>query len=64
MHGVKRLKIPRGHSHGINKNGTSSKWTLILPYVGEKGCSIVRCQEKQLKRSLPNNVKPNIVFTG
>ena len=40
------------------------KQTLILPYAGEKGYSIARSLEKQLKRSLPNNVKSNIVFTG
>ena len=64
MNEVKRLKIPREHFQGINKNGTTSKWTLILPYAGEKGCSIVRYQEKELKRSLPNNVKTDIVFRG
>ena len=36
----------------------------ISTYAGEKGWSIVRSLEKQLKRSLPNNVKQNIVFTG
>ena len=66
MNEVKRLNIPRKHFQGINKNenGVTSKQTLILPYAGEKGCSIVRSPEKQLKRSLPNNMKPNIIFTG
>ena len=66
MNEVKRSNIPREHFQGINENenGVTSKRTLILPYPGEKGCSIVRSLEKQLKRSLPNNVKPNIVFTG
>ena len=54
------------HFQGINKNesGVTRKRTLILPYAGEKVYSIVRSLEKQLNRSLPNNVKPNIVFTG
>ena len=58
--------MPREHFQGINKNenGVTSKRTLILPYACEKGCSIVRSLEKQFKRSLPNNVKPNMVFTG
>ena len=58
--------IPREHFQGTNENenGVTSKRTLVLPYAGEKGCSIVRSLEKQLKRSLRNNVKPNIVFTG
>ena len=66
MNEVKRLNMPRAHFQGINENqnGVTSKRTLLLPYAGEKGCSIVRSLEKQLKRSLPNNVKPNIVFTG
>ena len=66
MNEVKRSNIPREHFQGINENenGVTSKRTLILPYAGEKGCSIVSSPEKQLKRSLPNNVKPNIGFTG
>ena len=66
MNEVKRSNIPREHFQGINgnENGFTSKRTLILPYAGEKGCSIVKSLEKQLKRSLPNNVKPNIVCTG
>ena len=66
MNEVKRSNIPSEHFQGIdeNENGVTSKRTLILPYAGEKGCLIVRSLEKQLRRSLPNNVKPNIVFTG
>ena len=37
---------------------------MELPYAGKNGSSIVRSLEKQLKQSLPNNVKPNIVFTS
>ena len=63
---VKRLNMPREHFQGTdeNENGVISKRTLVLPYAGEKGCSIVRSLEKQPKRSLANNVKPNVVFTG
>ena len=66
MNEVNRSNIPRGHFQGINKNenGVINKRTLILPYAGEKGCSIARSLKKQLKRSLPNNVRPNIAFTG
>ena len=39
----------------MNENGVTSKWTLILPHAGEKSCSTT---QTQLKRSLPNNVKP------
>ena len=66
MNEVERSNIPSEYFQGINKNenGVTSKQTLILPYAGEKGYLIVRSLDKQLKRSLPNNVKPNIVFTG
>ena len=66
MNEVKRSNIPRAHFQGINENenGVTSKRTLIFPYTGEKGGAIVRSLEKQLKRSLPNNVKSNIVFIG
>ena len=59
----KRSNISREHFHGINENENevTSKRKLILLYPGEKGYSIVR---SQLNRSLPNNVNPNIVFTG
>ena len=50
MNEVKRLNIRREHFQGINENRVPSKRTLILPYAGEKGCSIVRSPEKQLKR--------------
>ena len=63
---VKRSNIPREHFQGIDENEheVTSKRTLILPYAGEKACSIVTYLEKQLKRLLPNNVKSNIVFSG
>ena len=66
MDEVKRLNIPTEHFQGINENenGVTNKRTLILPYDSKKGCSLVRSLEKQLERSPPNNVKPNIVFTG
>ena len=51
MNEVKRLNIPREHFKGINENenGVTNTRTPILPYTGEKGCSIVRSPEKQLK---------------
>ena len=66
MNEVKRSNIPRKHFQGKNEheNGVTSKRTLILLCAGEKGCSIVRSLEKQLKRLLPNNAKSNIVFSG
>ena len=66
MNEIKRLNIPRENFQEINENekAVTSKQTLILPCAGEKGWSIVRSLEKQLRRSLPNNFMLNIVFTS
>ena len=63
---VNRSNIPREHFQGINRNENevTHKRTLILSYAGENSFSIARSLEKQLKRLLPNNVKPNIILTG
>ena len=66
MNEVKRSDLPREHFQGINRNENevTCQRTLLLPYAGEKGCSLVRSLKKQLKRSPLNNMKPNIVFTS
>ena len=58
MNEVNRLNILKENSQEINENenGGTSWQTLILPYACEKGCSIVRSLEQQLKRSQPNTV--------
>ena len=58
MNEMKRSNTPSEYFQGINENenGVTSKRTLILPYACENGYSIVRSLDKQLKRSLPNNV--------
>ena len=48
MNEMKKINISRGHFKGIskNENGVTNKRTLISQYVGEKGCPLVRSQEK------------------
>lgn len=36
----------------------------FLPYVGEKGCMLARSWQNQLKRSLPDNLMSDIVYTS
>ena len=66
MNEVKRSNIPKEHFQGITKIKMElpvNEHSFYLILV-KKGCSIVRSIQKQLKRSLPNSMKPNIVFTG
>ena len=63
---TEKVEYTKGTFSGINENenGVTSKRTLISPYAGKKGCSIVRSLGQKLGWSLLNNVKQNIVFTG
>ena len=38
--------------------------SLLLPFAGSKGITIVKNLNKKLKSILPNNVKTRITFTG
>ena len=40
------------------------KQTLLLPYAGQYGCTLVKSLKTHLKRTLPPNVKTDIVYTG
>ena len=37
---------------------------LVLPYQGKKGDFILKSFKKGMRKILPNNVKPQIAFTG
>ena len=37
---------------------------MILPYAGEKGCTLIKSLRKNLQRALPINVQTRIVHTG
>ena len=36
----------------------------ILPYLGEKGCTLIKSLKKNLQRALPANIQTRIVYTG
>ena len=37
---------------------------MILPYAGEKGCTLIKSLKKNLQRVLPVNIQTRIVYTG
>ena len=37
---------------------------MKLPYVGAKGCSIIKFLKKHLKKTLPANLEADIIYTG
>ena len=39
-------------------------YSLILPYAGPKGNSIIKTMNNSLKRILPDNVKTRVRYTG
>ena len=39
-------------------------YSLILPYAGPKGNSIIKAMNNSLKRILPDNVKTRVTYTG
>ena len=37
---------------------------MILPYAGEKGCTLIKSLEKNLQRALPINIQTRIIYMG
>ena len=37
---------------------------MILPYAGEKGCTLIKSLEKNFQRAVPVNIQTRIVYTG
>ena len=37
---------------------------MILPYAGEKGCTLIKSLKKNLQRALQINIQTRIVYTG
>ena len=52
MNEVKRLNIESENFQEMNKNenGVTTKRTPVLPYAGEKDCSIGRSVEKETQK--------------
>ena len=36
---------------------------MILPYAGEKGCTLIKSLKKNLQRAVPINIQTRIVYT-
>ena len=49
----------------ITLENENEKWYLLtIPYQGEKGDYLIKSMKRNLKKILPNNVKPQITYTG
>ena len=46
------------------ENNNFRKPMMILPYAGEKGCTLIKSLKKNLQRALPSNIQTRIVYTG
>ena len=46
------------------EESNSKKQIMKLPYAGEKDCSIIKSLKKHLKKTLPANLKADIIYTG
>ena len=50
------------NSNEINKS--INKYYLLVPYQGEKGFTIMKKLSKELRRTLPGNIKMEVTYTG
>ena len=46
------------------ENENEKRHSLTIPYQGEKGDYLIKSMKRNLKKILPNNVKPQIKYTG
>ena len=46
------------------ENNNIKKPMMILPYAGEKVCTLIKSLKKNLQRALPINTQTPIVYTG
>ena len=46
------------------KNENKKRHLLTIPYLGEKGAYLIKFMKRNLKKILPNNLKPQITYTG
>ena len=45
-------------------NENDKRHLLTIPYQGEKGDYLIKSMKRNLEKILPNNVKPQITYTG
>ena len=61
----KEIIPPTPHKETTDaENINIRKPMMILPYAGEKGCTLVKNLEKNLQKALPTNTQTCIVHTG
>ena len=61
----KQIVPPAPHTESTDcVNNNIKKPMLILPYAGEKGCTLIKSLKKNLQRALPINIQTCIVYTG
>ena len=46
------------------KNENKKRHLLTIPYLGQKGTYLIKFMKRNLKKILPNNLKPQITYTG
>ena len=52
------------HYPDTSEQPAEKMYSLILPYAGPKGNSIIKTMNNSLKRILPDNVKTRVRYTG
>ena len=52
------------HYPDTSEQPAEKMYSLILPYAGPKGNSIIKTMKNSLKRILPDNVKTRVTYSG
>ena len=61
----KQIVTPTPHIEATDsENNNIRKPMMILPYAGEKGCTLIKSLKKNLERVLPVNIQTRTVYTG
>ena len=66
VHPFKKISTSKSSEHypDTSEQPVEKMYSLILPYAGPKGYSIVKTMNNSLKRISPDNVKTRFTFTG
>ena len=66
VHPFKKISTSKSSEHypDTSEQPVEKMYSLILPYAGPKGYSIIKTMNNSLKRISPDNVKTRFTFTG
>ena len=66
VHPFKKTSTSKSSEHypDTSEQPVEKMYSLILPYAGPKGYSIIKTMNNSLKRISPDNVKTRVTFTG